>query len=102
MKYESDFRALREEYESLQGQLAALEKEKDDMSITFNQNVAEKETIIQSLNSQLIEAQKLAELQRKNLNFSSLSLMNQNFNYEGAHYEMRLPSIFLTGRDTKF
>ena len=72
MKYESDFRALREEYESLQGQLAALEKEKDDMSITFNQNVAEKETIIQSLNSQLIEAQKLAELQRKELNFSSL------------------------------
>ena len=72
MKYESDFRALREEYESLQGQLAALEKEKDDMSITFNQNVAEKETIIQSLNSQLIEAQKLAELQRKDLNFSSL------------------------------
>jgi len=72
MKYESDFRALREEYESLQGQLAALEKEKDDMSITFNQNVAEKETIIQSLNSQLIEAQKLADLQRKDLNFSSL------------------------------
>ena len=72
MKYESDFRALREEYESLQGQLAALEKVKDDMSITFNQNVAEKETIIQSLNSQLIEAQKLAELQRKELNFSSL------------------------------
>ena len=72
MKYESDFRALREEYESLQGQLAALEKEKDDMSITFNQNVAEKEIIIQSLNSQLIEAQKLAELQRKELNFSSL------------------------------
>jgi len=72
MKYESDFRALREEYESLQGQLAALEKVKDDMSITFNQNVAEKETIIQSLNSQLIEAQKLAELQRKDLNFSSL------------------------------
>ena len=72
VKYESDLKVLSEEYESLQGQLAALEKEKDDMSITFNQNVAEKETIIQSLNSQLIEAQKLAELQRKELNFSSL------------------------------
>jgi len=97
MKYESDFRALREEYESLQGQLAALEKEKDDMSLTLNQNVAEKETIIQSLNSQLIEAQKLAELQRKELNFSSLSLMNQNFNYEGAHYETIISFYFLNG-----
>ena len=63
MKYESDLRALREEYESLQGQLAMIKEVKNDMSITFNQNVAEKETIIQSLKSQLIEAQKLAHLE---------------------------------------